>query len=101
MILWALVIVSLIGTVLNVQRRRSGFIVWIVSNAGLAITNADKGDWAQASLFAVYLLLAVWGWMAWGEGKDKPQRTYLCESCTNRYDGTGGNGYQPCGCREA
>ena len=28
----------------------------------------------------------------------KPPKQEKCNSCTNRYNGTNGNGYQPCGC---
>lgn len=66
MLTWLLVIIALIGTVLNVRHDRRGFVLWAVSNLGLAIINAKKGEWAQASLWMIYVLMAVWGWIAWG-----------------------------------
>lgn len=65
MLTWLLVIIALIGTVLNIQMDRLGFLFWIVSNLGLAIVNSRGRQWAQAMLFAVYLGLAVWGWISW------------------------------------
>lgn len=65
MLTWLLVALGLAGTVLNVRRDRRGFLFWVVSNAGLMAVNAGRGDWAQASMFGVYLLLAVWGWLSW------------------------------------
>lgn len=65
MLTWLLVIIALIGTVLNVQMARLGFLFWIVSNCGLAIVNARRRQWAQASLFTIYLGLAIWGWLSW------------------------------------
>ncbi|WP_372966731.1 nicotinamide mononucleotide transporter [Marinobacter sp.] len=64
---WLLVAVALIGTVLNVRKNRRGFVFWAISNLGLAVVNLGLGQWAQSVLFAVYLGLAVWGWLAWKE----------------------------------
>lgn len=65
---WVLVAIALAGTVFNVLRDRRGFALWSVSNFGLAGWNAVIGQWAQATLFAVYLGLSVWGWVAWRKG---------------------------------
>lgn len=32
--------------------------------------------------------------------KVKQPKDHICNSCTKRYDGTNGNGYQPCGCKK-
>lgn len=65
MITWLLVLIALIGTVLNIQIERLGFLLWMISNCGLAIVNARVCQWAQAVLFTVYLGLALWGWLVW------------------------------------
>lgn len=65
MLTWLLVIIALIGTVLNVRHDRRGFVLWAISNLGLAIVNARSSEWAQASLWMIYVVLAVWGWLAW------------------------------------
>lgn len=62
---WLLVAIALIGTVLNVQQDRLGFVFWVVSNFGLAVVNARRRQWAEAVLFIVYLGLALWGWLVW------------------------------------
>jgi hypothetical protein len=67
MMTWALVAIALIGTVMNVQMARAGFLFWIISNGGLAVVNYRRGEKAQATLFSVYLALAIWGWLAWGK----------------------------------
>lgn len=64
---WTLVIIALAGTVLNIHHDRRGFILWGISNTGLAMTNAASGEWAQATLWMVYVLMALWGWMAWSD----------------------------------
>lgn len=65
MIAWMLVAVALAGTVLNVRQDRRCFWLWVVSNAGLMLVHAKQKQWAQATMFAVYLLLAVWGLVSW------------------------------------
>lgn len=66
MVTWLLVAIALTGTVLNVRQDRRGFILWAISNVGLAVVNVRAGQTAQAVLFTVYLGLAVWGWVKWG-----------------------------------
>jgi nicotinamide riboside transporter PnuC len=67
MLIWSLVSIALIGTVLNLRKDRRCFWFWSLSNAGLLAVNAKAGQWAQASLFSVYLLLALWGLVSWRE----------------------------------
>jgi hypothetical protein len=62
---WWLVSIALVGTVLNVRQDRRGFLFWGVSDLGLAVVNAMVGQWAQATLFFIYLGLAIWGWLSW------------------------------------
>ena len=60
-----LTLISLIGVILNIKKRRACFAVWIFTNATWAIYDFKIGAWEQSLLFAVYFVLAVWGWMAW------------------------------------
>lgn len=64
---WVLVVLALVGTVLNIQMERLGFLFWLVSNAGLSLINARRGELAQATLFLIYFGLAGWGWLAWAK----------------------------------
>ena len=67
MLTWIIVTIALIGTVLNVQHDRRCFLLWAISSLALAVINARKREWAQATLWSVYVGMAVWGWVVWGE----------------------------------
>lgn len=64
---WLVTGAALVGTVANIRHKRWGFAVWLATNGLLALHNASIGEYAQATLFAVYTGLAVWGWLAWGK----------------------------------
>ncbi len=67
-ITWTLALLSLAGTVLNIQKRPEGFYFWIAANAGWVFINWAVGVYALAFLFGIYLLLAVYGAWAWTRG---------------------------------
>lgn len=60
-----IVILSMIGTVLNLKKDWRGFIFWAVANTGLVYNNYRIGQYEQAFMFAIYLVLAVWGLFDW------------------------------------
>lgn len=66
MLIWVLVALALAGTMLNVLHDRRGFWLWGFSNAGFTGLHAAHGEWTQATMFAIYLLLALWGAWSWG-----------------------------------
>ena len=62
---WTLTVTSLIGVVLNIQKRRACFYIWLITNASWCVVDAYRELPAQAALFAIYAGLAVWGIVAW------------------------------------
>jgi nicotinamide riboside transporter PnuC len=62
---WALTILSLIGVVLNIHKRKECFYIWAVTNFGWAVYDFAIGAMAQGALFAVYFCLAIWGIVKW------------------------------------
>lgn len=62
---WILVILAITGTLLNVKKNRWGFVFWIVSNVGLVVYFIHYDIWAQAVLFGVYAMIALWGFVKW------------------------------------
>jgi len=58
-------ILALIGVVLNIKKHRACFYIWSVTNFGWFIVDIYKEIYAQAGLFFVYFLLALWGIYAW------------------------------------
>lgn len=65
MFIWIITAIALIGTVLNANKQRIGFLFWIVSNLGLFLYNYQNDEYAQALLFFIYLLLAIYGLFKW------------------------------------
>ena len=72
MTIWIITIIALTGTVLNARQKRSGFLFWIISNAGLSGYNFRIEEYAQSMLFGVYLVLAIYGFINWGKRDEEP-----------------------------
>ena len=64
---WPVTALSIIGVVLNIKRSRWGFAVWTVTNSFWMVYDYQIGAYAQSALFAVYLMLALWGLWEWRE----------------------------------
>ena len=71
--LWALTAISIIGVILNIKKKRLGFVFWIFANGAWAVVNFKAGIPEQGFLFVVYLALAIYGYFAWADEKE-PQK---------------------------
>lgn len=69
LITWLLTILSIIGAILNIKKRRSSFAVYTVANIGWIIVDVYHGIYAQAALFVVFTFLSAWGWIEWGKNR--------------------------------
>lgn len=67
---WLVMALAITGTILVTRKRRVGFIFWMVSNTALLGRNFFLGEWSQAALWGVYLVLAVYGWFSWKRRKE-------------------------------
>lgn len=65
--IWILTLLSLIGVVLNIQKKRVCFIFWGFTNLAWACVDFYKRIPEQAWLFVIYTVLAVIGWFSWRE----------------------------------
>ncbi len=65
----SLVGLSIIGVILNIYKNKICFIIWAVTNFSWMIVDIYKGIPAQAFLFAVYFLLAIFGLYKWANEK--------------------------------
>jgi nicotinamide riboside transporter PnuC len=63
--LWLLTVLSILGVVLNINKRRVCFVVWGITNFSWAWIDFKSDLPEQAALFLVYFVLAVWGWFKW------------------------------------
>jgi nicotinamide riboside transporter PnuC len=57
--------IAIIGTILNIRKMKLGFFFWTISNGFWAIHNVLIEEYAQAILYLVFLVLAVWGFFSW------------------------------------
>ena len=64
---------SIAGVILNIKKRRECFVIWAFTNFAWMIYDFMIGAYAQAALFAVYFVLAIWGLCEWAK-EDRCQR---------------------------
>lgn len=57
--------IAICGVVLNNRRRRSCFVLWLVSNSLTLAIHVAVGVWSLVARDAVFLLLAVEGLYRW------------------------------------
>jgi len=62
---WIITLVSIVGVVANIYKKSWCFILWLFTNGIWVIIDFRAGLYAQAFLFGVYLLLAIWGLYKW------------------------------------
>jgi nicotinamide riboside transporter PnuC len=63
---WTAGALAVMGVLGNNRRRRWCFLVWFVSNGLSAAIHAHAGIWALCLRDAVFLVLAVEGYLLWG-----------------------------------
>ena len=65
-------VLSLAGNALINFRKRIGFFVWILSNvAWIAVNMMGIPNWSQITMFVVYVVFNVHGWVSWGKIEEK------------------------------
>lgn len=62
---WIVAIIALTGVYLNARGKWHGFLFWLVSNAWWCWHNFLIDEYAQASLFASFWLLSLYGIYNW------------------------------------
>ncbi|MBU0485888.1 MAG: nicotinamide mononucleotide transporter family protein [Proteobacteria bacterium] len=68
---WFLTALSLIGSWLNIKKKVASWIIWAIANAGWIVSFSMKGMTAEATLFAVYLVLSIYGAIKWMKAEPK------------------------------
>lgn len=66
---WLLTVLSLLGVILNIKKKRICFVIWAFTNLVWAIVDFMEGIPAQGILFIGYFLLSLWGIYEWRKGK--------------------------------
>jgi hypothetical protein len=60
-------LLSITGTIANIYHKRWCFIIWLFTNSAWFLYDVYIGAYWQATLFLVYVWLAVWGLIEWGK----------------------------------
>lgn len=69
-LMWLVTMLSLSGNVLNIKKKRSGFVVWVIANALWLAYDIYTGLYSRAMLDIVQTVFCVWGIIEW---KDKEE----------------------------
>ena len=69
-LMWIVTAASLVGVVMNIKKLRVCFFIWLFTNSLWCAYDFYIQAYAQSALFFVYVLLAIWGIIAW---KDNPK----------------------------
>lgn len=67
---WIMSAVALVGTLMNAERIKYGFVFWLISNLYMTIRFCVIGEHAQMTLFFIYFLLAIRGLIAWSDKEE-------------------------------
>lgn len=62
---WIIVLLVIFGNILNVKHDYRGFVLWIIADGSLTILNIVDGDWAEAIIFGIYTIFAIYGAIKW------------------------------------
>lgn len=54
-------LITIVGCVLNVQRKWQAFLLWEIANILMLVYNVITGDWIQLSYFVVLTAVSAWG----------------------------------------
>jgi nicotinamide riboside transporter PnuC len=65
---WIATILSIIGTIANIYKKRYGFVLWIIADIIWIDIDYQAGLHEQAGLFLFFAILAMWGYIQWKEG---------------------------------
>lgn len=64
-LMWGVTITSLVGVVANIKKKWWCFAIWLFTNSVWMVYDYTIGAYAQSALFAVYVVLAVYGIYEW------------------------------------
>jgi hypothetical protein len=68
---WILVALSLAGNVFVIKKNITGQWLWAIANIGWISFNLYIEVYSQAFLFAAYLVISIWGIIAWSREDKK------------------------------
>lgn len=64
---WIVTVLSIIGVIANVKKKRWCFFIWVITNTTWMLVNIYMKLYSASFMFFIYLLLAIWGIISWGK----------------------------------
>ena len=64
---WINILASILGNILIIKKKRSGFLAWVFSNIIWIIIDCHTGLYSQAVLFVIFTIIAIYGFIKWKE----------------------------------
>jgi len=71
---WVMTVISIIGTILNIKKKKVCFILWTITNIFWIVYDIHKGAYPQALVFVVYTILAIYGLIEWAKHDKKEKQ---------------------------
>lgn len=68
---WLVSFLALAGTILNSNRNKYGFLIWIFTNLFWLVVDFRAGLYAQSALYGAYVFLAIRGLLTWTKKEKK------------------------------
>jgi nicotinamide riboside transporter PnuC len=62
---WLVFTLSIIGVLLNIAKKKQGFLFWAVANVLWAVIDFSHGLALQGILFIIYTIFSIYGYMKW------------------------------------
>ena len=64
-LMWIVTALSLLGNALNIKKKRSGFMVWVIANVLWLTYDLTTGLYSRAALDIVQTAFCIWGIIEW------------------------------------
>lgn len=64
-ILWFISLLTLLGSILNVKKMPSSFVLWTISNIFWLVFDLVNKVYSRAALDVVNLATSIWGLVSW------------------------------------
>jgi nicotinamide riboside transporter PnuC len=63
---WGLSVLGIMGSILNIRKKKSCFLIWNIGNIGWMLLAIWIPEFrGQAPLWLVFTILNTWGYFAW------------------------------------
>jgi steroid 5-alpha reductase family enzyme len=77
---WVLVAAGFFGVVLNIKQNKWCWLLWGVTNTGLATVNFILGSSSQGVYFIICFFSCIWGYRAWRKSERRRKEQEIQDS---------------------